>query len=335
MLINMKFLIVGCGSAGKRHLRNLIQIGIDKKNIGAVDPREDRLTEVKELGVNLVFTDLDKALNHEFDSGIICSPTSMHINQSIKLMNKNINILMEKPLCSDLNGIEELIKLKEKNNISFMMAYVFRFSPLTKKVRELLDNKEIGKILYVRGEFSEYLPDWHPWEDYRTFYMSKKELGGGSILDQSHIIDLFLFLFGNFTSVYAFNSKISNLETQVDDIAELIIEFDNNVIGSIHTDIFGRKHKKRFEIKGTDGNIIWDFYKKTITLYKSSTREDIIFDEFNEDFNQSYIDELNMFIRSCNDKSIEIPDLDVGIETMKLILKARKSHNSKKIEYIK
>ena len=142
----MKFLLIGCGSVGKRHLRNLIKIGIDKKNIAAVDPRDDRLNEVKELGINSVFTDLDEALHNDFNASIICSPTSMHIEQSNKLMNKNINILMEKPLCSDLKGVEDLIKLKEKN-ITFMMAYVFRFSPLTKKVKELLDNKEIGQIL--------------------------------------------------------------------------------------------------------------------------------------------------------------------------------------------
>ncbi len=330
----MKFLLIGCGSVGKRHLRNLIKIGVDKNNIAAVDPRDDRLNEVKELGINSVFTDLDEALHNDFNASIVCSPTSMHIEQSKKLMNKNINILMEKPLCSDLKGIEDLIQLKEKNNITFMMAYVFRFSPLTKKVKELLDEKEIGQILYARGEFSEYLPDWHPYEDYRTFYMAKKELGGGSILDQCHIMDLFHFLIGNFSSVYAFNSKISNLEIQADDIAELTIEFDNKVMGSIHTDIFGRKHKKKFEIKGTEGNIIWDFYNKSVTLYKSSLNKDIIFNEFDEDFNNCYIDELNMFISACKDKSLDIPDLNVGIDTMKLILEAEKSHKSKKIEYI-
>ena len=330
----MNFLVVGCGSVGKRHLNNLIKIGINKNNIYAIDTREDRLEEVKSIGISNVFNSLDEALKFDIYASIVCSPTSMHIEQSLKLLNNNINILMEKPLCSNLDGIDEVIKLKDAKNLTFMMAYVFRFSPMTIQVKQMLKDNEIGKILYARGEFSEYLPDWHPWEDYRHFYMAKKELGGGSILDQCHIMDLFHYLFGKFSSVYAYNTKISELEIQADDIAEMIIHFENNIVGSIHTDIFGRKHKKKFEIKGTEGNITWDFYDKKVTLYKSSTNREDVFNNFDEDFNNCYIEELNTFIAACSDKTILIPNLDVGIDTMKLIVNSEKSHNTKKLEKI-
>ena len=164
--------------------------------------------------------------------------------------------------------------------------------------------------------------------------MAKKELGGGSILDQCHIMDLFHYLFGKFSSVYAYNTKISELEIQADDIAEMIIHFENNIVGSIHTDIFGRQHKKKFEIKGTEGNITWDFYDKKVTLYKSSTNTEDVFNNFDEDFNNCYIEELNTFIAACSDKTISIPNLDVGIDTMKLIVNSEKSHNTKKLEKI-
>ena len=140
------------------------------------------------------------------------------------------------------------------------MAYIFRFTPHVKMIRNLIENNSIGKIYYVKGEFSEYLPDWHPYEDYRSFYMAKKSMGGGSILDQSHIFDLVHYLFGAFKNVKAFNSKISNLELNADDISELIVELKNGIIASLHTDIFGRQHQKFLEIKGEKGNIN-DFYK--------------------------------------------------------------------------
>ena len=330
----MNFLVLGCGSVGKRHLKNLIEIGINRDQIFAVDPRVDRLEEVKDLGVKNIFKTLEEVLNENINTCIVCSPTSMHIDQSIKLLNKKINILMEKPLCNNLEGVERLIDIRNKNNLTFMMAYVFRFSPLTLKVKDLLNENKIGKVLYARGEFSEYLPDWHPWEDYRGFYMAKKNMGGGSILDQCHIMDLFHFLFGNFSSVYAFNTKISNLEIQADDIAELIVHFDNKIIGSIHTDIFGRRHNKTFEIKGTDGNITWDFYNKKVILYESNTKKETIFDNFDNDFNKCYIDELNTFISACKGDNVIYPNLEVGIDTMKLIISAEKSHNSNKLEKI-
>ncbi len=330
----MNILVIGCGSVGKRHLKNLINIGISKNKIFAIDTREDRLQEVRNLGISNTFDSIEDVLKFNINASIVCSPTSMHIDQSIKLLDNNIHILMEKPLCNNLDEVEKLINLKNKNKLVFMMAYVFRFSPLTIKVKELLDNNEIGKILYARGEFSEYLPDWHPWEDYRDFYMAKKELGGGSILDQCHIMDLFHFMFGKFASVYAFNSKISDLEIQADDIAEMIVKFENKVIASIHTDIFGRKHKKRFEIKGDKGNIIWDFYDKNVKLYKSIDKKEIVFDDFDNDFNNCYIKELKTFLSACQRDKIEYPDLDVGIDTMKLIINAEKSHTSKKLEVI-
>ena len=126
----------------------------------------------------------------------------MHTNQGIQLAKNNIHLMIEKPLDSNLDRISELKDIVNEKNLTVMMAYIFRFSPLTKMVKEFLNDNRIGKPLYVRGEFSEYLPDWHPWEDYRTFYMAKKSQGGGSILDQSHIMDLVHYLLGGFESVY-------------------------------------------------------------------------------------------------------------------------------------
>ena len=102
--------------------------------------------------------------------------------------------------------------------------------------------------------------------------MARKSDGGGSILDQSHIMDLAHYLIGPFKKVSAF-IKDKFPEIKADDIAELTIKMKNNVIASIHTDIFGRKHKKKFEIKGKNGNIIWDFYKREVQIYQSNTKK--------------------------------------------------------------
>ena len=296
----MKFLIIGSGSIGKRHARNLISIGISKNDIHAVDTREDRRNEIKLLGVSKCYVTLDEALQKEnYDAAIMCSPTSLHIPQGISLAQRGIHILMEKPLAHNLDGIDDLTKVVKENNVVVLMAYIFRFSPITKKVKQLLDSNAIGKILYARGEFSEYLPDWHPYEDYRSFYMAEKTQGGGSILDQSHIMDLIHYLLGGFKSVFAFNSKISSLELNADDIAEMVITLKSGVIASIHTDIFGREHKKYLDIKGENGNIFWDFYANNVQLYHPNTKSIETFFKFPPDFNLSYIEELNHFICSC------------------------------------
>ena len=74
-------------------------------------------------------------------------------------------------------------------------------------------------------------------------------------------MDLAHYLLGKFKS-FSFQLKNKFTDIKADDIAELIIKMENNVIASIHTDIFGREHKKKLEIKGKEGNITWIFTKK-------------------------------------------------------------------------
>jgi predicted dehydrogenase len=331
---NIKLLVIGIGSIGKRHIKNAISIGISPNNIVALDKRDDRIEDARSLGITKLYKDFNLALKEDFHAAIICSPSSMHIEQSLKLAKNNKHILIEKPLDSKLEGANELLNITKSNNLTIMIAYIFRFSPAIKFIKEKLNANSIGKIFYFRGEFSEYLPDWHPYEDYRSFYMASKEQGGGSILDQCHIMDLAHYLIGEFDSVKAFNKKISNLEIKADDFSELIVQHKNGVISSIHTDIFGRDHKKYIEIKGELGNIYWDFYENQVTIYNSKDRKSEIYNNFSNDFNNCYIEELETFINTFIQKKKSIIPLEHGIDTLRLILASEKSEKSKKEEIV-
>jgi predicted dehydrogenase len=332
----MKILVVGCGSIGKRHLRNLLTIGINKEDVSCVETRDDRIAEVQDYGIKNVYSSLESALSEDknYDAAIICSPTSLHIDQCNILSSRNINLMIEKPLSSNLDGIEILKKNVKENKLVVLMAYIFRFTPQVQMIKKFIEDKAVGNIYYVRGEFSEYLPDWHPYEDYRTFYMAEKSMGGGSILDQSHIFDLVHYLFGGFKNVKAFNSKISNLELNADDISELIVEMKNGIIASLHTDIFGRQHQKFLEIKGENGNIKWDFYKNEVTIYDPKEQILKVFNKFPTDLNLTYINEIKHFLDCCKNKKNTFAPLEDGIDTMKLILAAEKSHKNENLEII-
>ena len=181
-----------------------------------------RLNEVKKLGLIKLFKNFDHALKEEFDAAIICSPTSLHISQSIKLAKKKKHIFIEKPLDANLKNSKKLMNLTKKNKLIIMIAYIFRFSAAIKLIKRGDIKKSIGKILYFRGEFSEYLPDWHPYEDYRSFYMANKKARRWiNIRSVSHNGSC-PFLIGDFSSVKAINSKISSLQINADDISEMI-----------------------------------------------------------------------------------------------------------------
>jgi len=328
--MSKNFVITGGGSIGKRHIRNLLSLNINKENIYVLEPREDRVSEIKSLGISNCLKNINEFDDISVKAAIICSPTSYHIDQAIYFAKKKADLMIEKPLSRDLNNIEELKDIVIKNNLVTFIAYIFRFAPSIKFLKNILEKKIIGDVFFVRGEFSEYLPDWHPYEKYNSFYMAQKQMGGGSILDQSHIMDLVHHLFGNFKSVMAFNSKISRLEIEADDIAEMIVELENGILASIHTDIFGRKHSKSLEIKGSKGNIHWDFYKNSVSIYDAETKTLKIEDDFDKDFNKVYIEELKYFIDCSENSNQAYPNLNVGIDTMKLILSSEASQNTGK-----
>ena len=119
---DLKILVVGCGSIGKRHIRNAVFLGIDPLNIVALDTRDDRIEEVINLGVKNVKKNFNKALKEDFDVAIICSPTSLHLNQSLELAKKNKHLLIEKPLDSKLDGADELQSIVNKNKLTCMIA---------------------------------------------------------------------------------------------------------------------------------------------------------------------------------------------------------------------
>lgn len=326
----MKFLVIGLGSIGKRHIKNLISLGIKKENITGFDPRRDRVDEVKKIGLSFFIEDLKKIKKKYFDGAFICSPTSLHIKQAVILAEKGINLFIEKPLDNKLTNLNRLFFLKDKYKLKILITYPFRFSQHGLKFKELVKSNILGQPLFFRGEFSEYLPDWHPWESYRSFYMAEKKMGGGSILDQSHILDMAHFIFGDFQEVIGcFNSKISTLKVNSDDIAEIILRTKSGITGSIHQDMFGRKHKKFMEVYCENGNILWDVYKFSVSVYNAKLKKTKIY-SFKNDHNIMYLNQTKHIFNIIKKKETPRITLNDGAHTLKTILTSEKSSKLKK-----
>lgn len=326
----MKIAVIGLGSIGKRHVINLISSGIKPEDILGVDPREDRRQEaVKKFNLKKVFSQIQQLTAETFEGAVVCSPTSLHIEQATWLAEKGAYLVIEKPLGSNLDGIEDLLQAVKKNKREVLIAYPFRFSDHGRKLKELVQQEIVGKALYFRGEFSEYLPDWHPWEDYRTFYMAKKSLGGGSLLDQSHILDMSHFVFGPICEVHScFNGRVSDLEVETDDMVEMLLRFESGLIGLVHQDMFGREHKKYMEVKCERGNIFWDVYDLSVSIYFAEEKRHEKF-TFNKDHNRMYIKQTKHILEIFEGRATSLVPLAEGIFTMKVIESALKSSEEK------
>jgi len=262
----MKTLIAGLGSIGRRHFRNLITLG--EKDIVLLRTRKATLPD-EELAGYPVETDLDEALKkHKPDAVVVANPTSMHLDVAIPAAQAGCHILLEKPVSHSLDRLDVLQEKAQQSGSKILVGFQFRFHPTLNRARELVAENRLGRILTVHAHWGEYLPQWHPWEDYRQSYAARADLGGGVIVTLTHPLDYLRYLLGEVESLWSFNGHVSPLEVDVEDAAEIGLKFTSGAIGGVHVNYFQRPPVHRLEIVGTNGTLRWDNADGVIHLHQ-------------------------------------------------------------------
>jgi len=310
-------LVVGGGSIGRRHLRNLLATG---RTAAIVEPREDRRVEIAtKHPAARVFASLDEALGAErYETGFICLPTAYHLPPALELAKRGMHLFMEKPVAASVEGIPALLEAVESRGLTSMTGFCLRFFKPMIKAKELLSEGRVGRIVTARSFTGSYLPDWHPWEDYRTFYMAKKEMGGGVLLDECHAFDWMQWLVGPIQGVFSLVGTLSDLEVTSDDVCEVIARFGPRTVGSIHLDMVDRSSRTEVEIIGTTSTLLVDMPKHKVELYSHENQK---WQEwtFENSYEQMYIDEIDHFFDCVARKTKPIVDLRDGYRVQRVI----------------
>ena len=324
----MKFLIAGFGSIGRRHLRNLISLG--QNDIVLLRSHKSTLPEdeIKDIPVEMNITD---ALAHHPDGVVIANPTALHLDTAIPAAEAGCAVFMEKPVTDSMDRLPELRQALTKNGGRMQMGFQFRFHPGFATLRELIDTGRIGRPLSFRAEWGEYLPGWHPWEDYRKSYSARKDLGGGVLLTLSHPLDYVRYLFGDPDLIWGMNGKISDLELEVDDIAEIGMTMKNGMTGSIHLDYYCRPVRNQLEVIGSEGCLKWtnDDSKVVLTAADGTVEEYLPAGGFER--NQLFIGEMQRFIEVTAGTAAPSCTLDDGIAAQRMVDLVRRSWAEKRM----
>jgi len=324
----MKFLIIGCGSIGERHIRNLRNLSVD--NILACDTNSDRLYLMKEKYNTEIYKDLDEALKKNPDAVLVCTPPNLHIPIALKAVEHNAHIFIEKPISHNLEKVDDFLTKADRKKLIVLVGYNLRFHPGIQLMKKMIDEGKIGRILSVRSEVGQYLPDWRPQQDYSKSYTAKVDMGGGIILDGSHEIDYLRWLFGEVDQVFSFAEKISNLKVETEDTAEILIKFKKKILCEIHLDFIRPGYARNCEIIGEKGVIIWDYLEKKIKIYdQKDKRWKIIKVPFEP--NDMYIEEIKHFINIIKTGGKSFIDGYEGKKTLTLALAAKESAKSHKV----
>ncbi len=256
-----KILIVGLGSMGKRRIRNLQKLGYN--HLFGFDLRDDRILETKKKYKIKCFNNFKNALNEKPDIMIISTPPHLHKEYAKKAIQQNIHVFLEVNLLYD--HVESILKLSKKSSSIICSSNTMQFHPIVKKLKILVEQKKIGKIYTVHHHVGHFLPNWHPWESYKDFFVSRKETGGAKELVP---VDLnwLTYIFSDIRTVFANVNKISKLDVKIDDNYQAILEFKNKIFCTLNIDVFSIPSVKETKIIGEKGTIVCDFDKSQIKI---------------------------------------------------------------------
>jgi len=338
----VKILLCGLGSIGQRHVRNLRAILGDEAGILAYRSRGASPVLNPDMTVKAgadlestyhirSFTDLDDALREKPDAVFITNPNTLHLPVALAAARAGCHLFIEKPISHTLDGLEELVCLVEEKRLVAFVAYQFRFHPGLQWVKSVIDAGRLGQLIAAHIVNGEYLPGWHPYEDYREGYAARAELGGGSLRVQTHEMDYALWLFGMPRQVFALGGHLSSLEVNVEDSVSMLLrcEYRGKPLPvHIHLDYLQRPPQRVCEVIGDAGKLRYDYYANEVVLYEPGADKPITYSFKDFDRNQMFMDEIRHFLACVRGETQPLIDLREGIRSMKIGMAADESLKS-------
>src|SRR5204862_183593 len=169
----------------------------------------------------------------------------------------------------------------------------------------------IGRPLAARAHCGYYLPFWRPGTDYREGYGARQATGGGIILDSIHEFDYLIWLLGWPREVFAYAGRVSSLEIDTEDNADVLLRFDYGAVANVHLDYLQRTYRRACDFIGEEGVIAWDYIAQSVTVYgKEDRRVEVFQESINTERNQMFVDEMRHFVRCI--ETGEPPVLDAA-----------------------
>ncbi|MBF4695132.1 Gfo/Idh/MocA family protein [Fusibacter ferrireducens] len=320
----MKIVVIGLGSMGRRRVR-LIKKYNDSYKIIGVDLSEERRTlSENEFGIETNESLESVIKNNEINCAMICTSPLSHSKLISLCLKNDMHVFTELNLVTD--GYDENIQLaKEKNKILFLSS-TFLHRAEIKKINSLV--KEQDKMLNYTYHIGQYLPDWHPWENYKDFFVGDKRTNG---CREIFAIELpwLIEVFGDIKDFIVRKSKISSLNIDYDDNYMVIFEHESGHKGMVSIDVVSRKSVRNLEIYGENLYLSWDGSAKGLKMMdiKNKREDHILLYEKVDQLNQyssfvvenAYYDEIESFFDVIEKDIVLIYNFEKDKKILKLI----------------
>ena len=249
----MKVAVIGLGSMGKRRIR-LIQKYSSSIVVFGVDLQSERCKDVKEQFNIETYSSVEQLIRfHTLDCAFITTSPLSHgkiINQCLEL---GLQVFSELNLVDDM--YEENLAIARRNNLVLFLSSTFLYRKEIEYIDHIIQNKT--EPLRYQYHVGQYLPDWHPWEDYKTFFVANVRTNA---CREIFAIELpwICRVFGEIESISVEKSKITNLEIDYPDNYSIYIKHTTGYQGTLQVDIVSRIAERKLRIMGENTYITWN-----------------------------------------------------------------------------
>lgn len=311
----MNIVVIGLGSMGRRRIRLIKQYNDSYKIIGVDLNKERRITSESEFGIETIDSLEEAIKNNNLDSAIICTSPLSH-SKLIKLcLENNLHIFTELNLVTD--GYDENIQLAEEKNRVLFLSSTFLHRAEIKQINNVVKMQD--ERLNYTYHIGQYLPDWHPWESYKDFFVGDKRTNG---CREIFAIELpwLIEVFGNVKDIIVRKSKISSLNIEYDDNYMVILQHESGHKGMLAVDIVSRKAVRNLEVFGENLYLSWDGSAEGLKMMDIEKRieENILLYEKIDQLNQyskfvvenAYYDEIVFFFNVISNNIEPIYDFE-------------------------
>ena len=295
----MKALIVGLGSMGKRRIRLLKGIDPTVEIIG-VDMTAERRAQVEEMG-HRTYSSISEAAQENPDVAFVCTAPLSHYVIIRELLENKINTFTELNLVKD--GYEELMALAKANDtvlfLSSTMLYRGEINFIMNEVKNF--EKPVTYIYHV----GQYLPDWHPWESYKNFFVSNPRTNGCRELFGIEM-PWILETFGPVKDLYAVSDRLTKLDIEFPDRFFITLTHEDGTRGVVMVDVVAAKAVRNLEVMGEGLHLFWEGHPKALYKFNTETKEKEFvntYETFEHDSRYSdnivenaYVDEMQNFL---------------------------------------
>lgn len=344
--MTIKWGVIGAGGiARRRTIPEVIQYAQNSVIKAVMDPNPQSLAEIqKEFNLEAAFTTLEEILKEDLDAVYIASPVFAHFEQAVQSLQAGKNVLCEKPLSLSIREGEEMAEIAEKKKLKLGIAFMMRFNVYHQKIKTLIDDHQLGKIVAARAQLTcWYPPIQNAWRQIPQLS------GGGALADMGcHCLDLLEYFLGNITATVGFLDTTVH-PYQVEDTANVILKFESEAQAMVdnYFNVPDKAANNLLEIYGTKGAILtkntigqdpggtmWLYQEKEEKNYDAQqSRKEISYQLVELKPSPLYAQEIDAFSQWINTGVKPKPDLSaaIGIRNLKVLDSIYRSAKEKKV----